>query len=234
MLDSSTFRLKAMIHLGYSPIGEKMACQGDNCEILLLRLNKQCLDENKVRSWLNFITARALIDTSETKGQRTVRQEGGKAMEMIEVVTPTLDEYMVRVRLFGTRYLGDANEWYKLRTSDIDAEDDRDEFSFIRMALWDKLMNKEFFNSGPPGQAEQVNLFGQCDTQEPGESRVLLFWAVTVGGAYRYAELINRLFGSCEFLDPRPVRHSKVQIPLDNPNAFYWKETLSFRDSKGT
>ncbi len=87
-------------------------------------------------------------------------------MKMIEIVNPSLDEYMTRVRSFGSQYLGDADLWFKLTPSDINEEDDRDEFSFIRMALWDKLIEQEFFTySSPPGQ---VNLFSQCGTPEPG------------------------------------------------------------------
>ncbi len=51
-------------------------------------------------------------------------------------------------------------------------------------------------------------------------------------GAYQYAEIIERVLNSCEFLDPRPITQSRVQIPADNPNAFYWKESFSFKDDK--
>jgi hypothetical protein len=60
--------------------------------------------------------------------------------EMIEIVNPTLTDYMNKVQLLAELYLGDADDWFKLRESDITDEDQRDEFSFIRMALWDKLM----------------------------------------------------------------------------------------------
>jgi hypothetical protein len=87
-------------------------------------------------------------------------------MDMVKVVNPTLNEYMERVRFFATRYLGDANKWYELNVSQLDNMDDRDEFTFIRMALWDKLMDMEFFAfSSPPGQ---VPLFSQCGASEPG------------------------------------------------------------------
>lgn len=87
-------------------------------------------------------------------------------MDMIEVVNPPLTEYMERVRSLASRYLGDENKWYELRASELEDEDDRDEFSFIRMAVWDKLVESEFFPfSSPPGQ---VGLFSQCGSTEPG------------------------------------------------------------------
>jgi len=87
-------------------------------------------------------------------------------MDMIEIVTPPLTEYMARVRFFASEYLGDSDKWFTLREADLVDEDHRDEFSFIRMALWDKLMEREFFAfSSPPGQ---VNLFSQCGSTEPG------------------------------------------------------------------
>jgi hypothetical protein len=56
------------------------------------------------------------------------------------------------VRGIADRSVGDANNWYKLRPVDIVDDDDRDEFSFIRMAVWDKLIEREFFPfSSPPG-----------------------------------------------------------------------------------
>jgi len=86
-------------------------------------------------------------------------------MEMIEVVTPSLTEYMAKVRFFASQYLDDADLWYKLREADLADEDDRDEFSFIRMAVWDKLMEREFYPFlSPPGQ---VGLFSQGDIAEP-------------------------------------------------------------------
>ena len=84
----------------------------------------------------------------------------------VEVVNPTSDEYMTRVRVLATKYIGDADKWFKLTPSDVTEEDDRDEFSFIRMALWDVLMEREFFPTvSPPGQG---HLFNQCVTPEPG------------------------------------------------------------------
>jgi hypothetical protein len=51
-------------------------------------------------------------------------------------------------------------------------------------------------------------------------------------GAYKYATIIDRLLNSCEYLDPRPVTQSKVQIPEDNPSAFKWSEKFFFKDAK--
>ena len=38
--------------------------------------------------------------------------------------------------------------------------------------------------------------------------------------AHDYAEIIDRLLNSCEYLEPRLVAQSKVQIPKDNRYAF--------------
>jgi len=85
---------------------------------------------------------------------------------MIEIISPPLSHYHDTVRLFAARYIGDADEWYKLNEQVITDGDDRDYFTFIRMALWDKLMEEEFRSwMSPP---EQVDLFGECDTTEPG------------------------------------------------------------------
>jgi hypothetical protein len=51
-------------------------------------------------------------------------------------------------------------------------------------------------------------------------------------GAYSYAEIIDRLLNTCDFLEVRPGKHSRVQIPEDNPNAFYWKEKFFLKDDK--
>lgn len=51
-------------------------------------------------------------------------------------------------------------------------------------------------------------------------------------GAYEYAELIGRVLSTCEYLDPRPVIPSKIEIPKDKPNSFFWKEHFTFRDGK--
>jgi hypothetical protein len=87
-------------------------------------------------------------------------------MEMIEVVNPTIDDYLVRVHSISAKYLNDPGEWLQLTPSVISDSDDRDEFSFIKMALWDQLMEKEFFSpTSPPGQA---SLFSVCTSSEPG------------------------------------------------------------------
>ncbi len=87
---------------------------------------------------------------------------------MIEVEYPTLNVYMERVHRISAKYLGDENQWWNLDIKNILEENDRDEFSFIRMALWDKLMEKEFFTDySPPGQP---SLFGNCAIEEPGDN----------------------------------------------------------------
>ena len=50
-------------------------------------------------------------------------------------------------------------------------------------------------------------------------------------GASEYAELIDRILNSCEYLDPRPMI-SKVEIPEDNPNALRWKAQYQFVENK--
>jgi len=87
-------------------------------------------------------------------------------MEMVEIVSPTLEEYLVRVRQLSGIYRGDPDSWFQLTIDDIPETDDRDEFSFIRMALWDKLLENEFFPKDK--SRSQLNLFNDCDETEPG------------------------------------------------------------------
>jgi hypothetical protein len=95
-------------------------------------------------------------------------------MEMVEIINPSLDEYMARVRHLSEVYRGDPGSWYQLTVNDIPESDDRDEFSFIRMALWDKLLEKEFF---PTNESRvQLNLFNVCYADEPGEFPGSSFW----------------------------------------------------------
>jgi hypothetical protein len=61
---------------------------------------------------------------------------------MVEIVSPTLDEYLARVRQLSEKYLHDPDSWFQLTIADIPESDDRDEFSFIKMALWDKLIER--------------------------------------------------------------------------------------------
>jgi hypothetical protein len=65
-------------------------------------------------------------------------------MKMVEIVSPTLDEYLARVRQLSEKYLHDPDSWFQLTITDIPESelDDRDEFSFIKMALWDKLIER--------------------------------------------------------------------------------------------
>lgn len=51
-------------------------------------------------------------------------------------------------------------------------------------------------------------------------------------GAYEYAEFIDRLLNSCEYLDPRPATRSKIIIPKDNPRSLFWIDKITFRDGK--
>jgi hypothetical protein len=96
-------------------------------------------------------------------------------MEMVEIVNPTLDEYMARVRHLSEVYGKGSELWYELTADDIPESDDRDEFSFIKMALWDKLLEKEFF---PPNESRtQLNLFNECNAEEPGEIPGSSFWS---------------------------------------------------------
>jgi len=89
-------------------------------------------------------------------------------MEMIEIVSPTLSEYMLKMRGFASKYAEPDGAWYELTEEAITNDEDRDEFSFIRMALWDKLIDEEFFPStSPPGP---VIFSGQCGEPEPGTS----------------------------------------------------------------
>lgn len=97
-------------------------------------------------------------------------------MEMIQVDYPALDVYMARIHTMSEMYLGDETAWLSLKAEAISDEEDRDEFSFIRMALWDKLMEKEFFlDYSPPGQP---SLFTQCVSKEPGDNpgSSILWW----------------------------------------------------------
>lgn len=87
-------------------------------------------------------------------------------MQMIEIVSPTLSEYMVKVRNFASKYAKPNVAWYELTEDVITCDDDRDEFSFIRMALWDKLIDEEFFPSTSPPSS--VSFSGQCGESEPG------------------------------------------------------------------
>jgi hypothetical protein len=44
--------------------------------------------------------------------------------------------------------------------------------------------------------------------------------------------MIRRLLNSCEYLDTRPGVPSKIQIPLGIQPAFYWKESINFKEGK--
>lgn len=59
---------------------------------------------------------------------------------MIQLVQPPWSEYMSRVRALAVRYFNDTGRWFELCNSDITHEDDRDQFSFIQMTVWDELL----------------------------------------------------------------------------------------------
>jgi len=97
-------------------------------------------------------------------------------MEMVEIVSPPLEEYLDRVRQLSEKYLHDPDSWFQLTITDIPESelDDRDEFSFIKMALWDKLVERLF----PKDMSRnQLNLFKECDAVEPGFNPGSTFWS---------------------------------------------------------
>jgi hypothetical protein len=96
-------------------------------------------------------------------------------MEMVEIVSPPMEEYLVRIRQLSAKYRNDPDSWFELKIDDILDLDDRDEFSFIRMALWDKLLEKEFFPKDI--SRTQLNLFKECDAAEPGLNPGSTFWS---------------------------------------------------------
>lgn len=100
-------------------------------------------------------------------------------MEIVEIVSPTLEEYLARVRQLSGKYLNDPDSWPQLTIEGIPEEsDDRDEFSFIRMALWDKLWDKFLENEFPKDISRtQLNLFKECDVVEPGFNPGSTFWS---------------------------------------------------------
>lgn len=98
-------------------------------------------------------------------------------MEMVEIVHPSLDEYMTQIRHLAEVYGNGSENWYKLTIRDIPetAEDDRDDFRFIRMALWDQLLEREFF---PESSTRfRLNRSSECNTVEPGENPGSTFWS---------------------------------------------------------
>ncbi len=71
----------------------------------------------------------------------------------VEVVYPTLEDYVVRVDELAKKY--DCGFWMNLKLEHMD-EDDRFEFSFIKECLWENLIRHEFAIEeikvgGPPG-----------------------------------------------------------------------------------
>ncbi len=108
-------------------------------------------------------------------------------MDMVEIVSPTLEEYLARVRQLSAKYRNDPDSWFQLTIADIPELDDRDEFSFIRMALWDRLLENEFFPKDV--SRAQLNLFKECDPVEPGLNPGSTFWS----GPWELANTQNSL-----------------------------------------
>lgn len=92
-------------------------------------------------------------------------------MKTIVVVSPTLENYMDRVRSMAQTYVGDEDKWFTLSEESISDADDRDEFSFIKMAVWSQLMEREFF---PPCAPFRIN--NRNTSTEPGISPGSVFW----------------------------------------------------------
>jgi hypothetical protein len=95
-------------------------------------------------------------------------------IKVVNVVNPTLDDYMDRVCSMSRQYQGESANWFELTPEMITDEDDRDEFDFIRMALWDKLIEKEFFASTET--ITNPTLVEVCDSVEPGNSPGSTLW----------------------------------------------------------
>lgn len=66
-------------------------------------------------------------------------------MDMVVVVHPTLDEYSHRVRKIAEKH--DLESWLELfECPEKMSEDERDDFSFITMAVGDQLIHREFID----------------------------------------------------------------------------------------
>jgi hypothetical protein len=67
-------------------------------------------------------------------------------MDMVVVVHPTLDDYSSRVRMIADRH--GFESWLELfECPEKMSEDERDDFSFITMAVGDQLIHREFIDS---------------------------------------------------------------------------------------
>jgi len=49
--------------------------------------------------------------------------------------------------------------------------------------------------------------------------------------ANEYRDLINRHISTCKYLEINPHFPSPMQIPEDNPSAFYWHDEILLRDN---
>jgi len=98
-------------------------------------------------------------------------------MDMVEIIHPTLDEYMAKIRNLANKYHKNPDAWYTLSIEDIpeNEEDDRDDFRFIRMALWNQLSEKEFLSEGTT--RFRLNQSHECTNVEPGANPGSTFWS---------------------------------------------------------
>jgi hypothetical protein len=69
------------------------------------------------------------------------QEKGGKKMEMIKIIHPTLEDYYARVCMLAKKYGHES--WMKLSPDSLTAEE-RFEFSFIVSTFEDKLVHREF------------------------------------------------------------------------------------------
>jgi len=76
-------------------------------------------------------------------------------MEIVKVVSPSLDDYAERASSIARR--NNRASFLMLNENDIEDESDRHEFSFIMKAVGDQLLHREWesFASKPP---ESINL----------------------------------------------------------------------------
>ncbi len=73
-------------------------------------------------------------------------------MDMVVIVRPTLEEYSSQVHAMAEKY--GFESWLELfENQEKMSEDERDDFSFITMAVGDQLIHREFISpSQSPGE----------------------------------------------------------------------------------